>query len=87
MDAAAVDRLMTMGAGAIYAVLADGTLTVAAVADEIKRLGVSGDEVALWFSTSAALILARALGENLAAWYVSDQVGDAVRIEAERHFP
>jgi hypothetical protein len=86
MDAAAVDRLMTMGAGAIYAVLADDSPTVAAIADEIKRLGVPGDEVALWFSTSAAVILAKALGENLATWHVADQVRDAVRIEAERHF-
>jgi hypothetical protein len=45
-----------------------------------------GDEAAIWFSTSAAVILAKALGESLAAWHVSEQVREAVRVEAERHF-
>ena len=83
---AASDRLMTMGAAAIYAMLVDDAPTTAAIADEIKRLGVPGDEVALWFSASAAVMLAKALGENLAAWHVSDQVREAVCMEADRHF-
>lgn len=79
-------RLMTMGCGAIYALLGNDIPTVAAVADEIKRLGIPADDVAVWFATSAAQILAHALGENLAIWYASGEVREVIRREATQHF-